>query len=183
MKRRDFLRTGGTLLAGAALAPGAVFATQATVIKMISKNVGAAVTFDPIGLYLAEVGQTVRWHCVSGVHTTTAYHPDNGEHSLRIPENAEPWDSGYLQVGDTFEYTFTVPGVYDYFCLPHELAGMVGRIIVADVSGPGAKPFDYFKDEPGTKDWQPVPAAAQKNFPSIEAIMQQHRISAQDDAA
>ena len=26
--------------------------------------------------------------------------------------------------------TFTVEGVYDYYCVPHEHAGMVGRIVV-----------------------------------------------------
>ncbi|HLQ85599.1 MAG TPA: hypothetical protein VK110_05555 [Salinisphaeraceae bacterium] len=53
MKRRDFLHTGGWLLAGATLAPGAVFATQATVIKMISKNAGAAKLF---GYFQGEAG-------------------------------------------------------------------------------------------------------------------------------
>ena len=36
----------------------------------------------------------------------------------------------------------TVEGVYDYFCAPHEMAGMVGRIIVGR---PGAQPFDDYR--------------------------------------
>lgn len=178
MNRRDFLRAGGAILAGVALAPGMATGTEVTEIKMLSIDVGAFVSFDPVGLYLAHVGQTVRWHCVAGVHTTTAYYPANGHHSLRIPKGAKPWNSGFLQPGQTFDYKFTVAGVYDYFCMPHELAGMVGRIIVVTPTGPGAKPFDYFRGDPEAKDWRPVPEAARKAFPTIDAIMQQHRIPA-----
>jgi plastocyanin len=64
-----------------------------------------------------------------------------------------------------------VPGVYDYFCTPHEMAGMVGRIIVGEPTGPGTLPFDHFKDDPVAQDWQPVPKAAQAAFPPVEAIM------------
>jgi plastocyanin len=89
---------------------------------------GATVWFDPIGLWIAP-GQTVRWVVAANVHTTTAYHPKNAEHSLRIPEGGMPWDSSFLvQPGAQFEVTLTVEGVYDYLCMPHEAAGMVGRI-------------------------------------------------------
>src|SRR5574341_2040241 len=94
-------------------------------------------------------------------HTTTAYHPRNANHSLRIPQAATPWDSGFLlNPGDRFEVTLTVEGVYDYFCLPHEAGGMVGRIVVGVPGGPGTLPFDYFIGRPATRDWRPVPAAA-----------------------
>ena len=39
--------------------------------------------------------------------------------------------------GDNFEVRLTVEGVYDYYCIPHEASGMVGRIIVS-----GAKEAD-----------------------------------------
>ena len=100
------------------------------VIEMRSDALGARVWFDPIGLYV-EPGTTVRWIVRENVHTTTAYHPHNDSHSLRIPEGAVPWDSGFLvHPGDHFDVTLTVPGVYDYYCTPHEGAGMVGRIVV-----------------------------------------------------
>jgi hypothetical protein len=96
----------------------------------------------------------------------------NASHSLRIPEAAEPWDSGFLiNPGDHFEVTLTVEGVYDYFCLPHEAAGMVGRIVVGRPGGPGAQPFDYFVGRPGTGNWGDVPAAARAAFPNVEAIV------------
>lgn len=47
-----------------------------------------------------------------------------------LPENARPFDSGPLGLGDTFAHTFDVPGVYRYFCLLHEAEHMVGTVIV-----------------------------------------------------
>jgi plastocyanin len=102
------------------------------------------------------------------------YHPRNDHHSLRIPERAAPWDSRFLvNPGNHFEVALTVPGVYDYFCAPHEAAGMVGRIVVGKPEGPGTLAFDYFKGRPGTEQWQPVPEAARKAFPAVSAIMSQ----------
>jgi hypothetical protein len=49
--------------------------------------------------------------------------------------------------GLSFEVTLTVEGVYDYYCTTHEMAGMVGRIIVGQPSGPGTLLFDYFKND------------------------------------
>jgi plastocyanin len=101
---------------------------------------GAHVDFDPIGLRVAP-GTTVRWVVEANVHTATTYHPANDGHPLRIPQRAEPWDSGYLvEPGEAFEVTLTAEGVYDYFCAPHEVAGMVGRIIVGRPGGPGTGP-------------------------------------------
>ena len=132
---------------------------------------GEEVWFDPIGLWIAP-GRTIRWVLHNDVHTTTAYHPQNDNHSLRIPESAQPWNSGFLMtLGTHFDVTFTVEGVYDYYCLPHEQAGMVGRIVVGRPGGPGTLPFDYFKGRSGTSAWKPVPDAARKAFPSVETIM------------
>ena len=176
--RRAFLRAGGLVLASLAL-PRPTRAAAVTEIRMLSDPRGTDVRFDPIGLWI-EPGRTVRWVVVANVHTTAAYHPKNDNHSLRIPEGAEPWDSGYLvKPGDHFEVTLTVEGVYDYYCMPHEAAGMVGRIVVGHPAGPGTLPFDYFKGRPDMKTWKPVPEAAQKAFPSIDAILKQktvHRI-------
>ncbi|NBX76606.1 MAG: hypothetical protein EBQ92_08630 [Proteobacteria bacterium] len=48
--------------------------------------------------------------------------------------------------GDTFSYTFTVPGTYQYHCHPHEKLGMKGTIIVGKPSKPGeTKKMDHHK--------------------------------------
>lgn len=170
--RRDLLRTGGLLLAGIAT-PGRSHASNPIVeIGMRSDTDGARVWFDPIGV-LVNPGTVITWIALENVHTATAYHPDNDDHSLRIPERAAPWDSDYLvNPGDRFQVTLSIPGVYDYFCAPHEHGGMVGRIIVGDPMGPGALPFDYFKHLDPAPDWQDLPEMAQRNFPSIESILE-----------
>jgi plastocyanin len=115
--RRDFLKAGGMVLAGVEFLPNILLrlSSAAEVIEMRSDMVGSHVWFDPIGLYV-NPGMTVRWIARENVHTTTAYHPQNDHHSLRIPKGALPWDSGFLvRPGDRFEVTLTVPGVYDYW--------------------------------------------------------------------
>jgi plastocyanin len=146
-------------------------------IRMAQSSDGTRVYFDPVGIHISP-GQKVRWVQESGYHTTTAYHPSDSNHELRIPEGAEPWDSGVLQTqapdkGSTFEHTFTQEGVYDYFCVPHEAAGMVGRIVVGrPLEGPGTKSFNYAPD----KGWKPVPPVAQKEFPSVTSIIEKQVI-------
>ncbi len=170
LTRRRFLTAGGLALAGLAVArPGQT--GSIVEIHMKSDPLGADVWFDPMGIHV-KAGQTIRWIVDANVHTTAAYHPKNAMHSLRLPEGALPWDSGFLvNPSDHFDVTLTVEGVYDYYCLPHEEAGMVGRIVVGKPVGPGALPFDYFKGTPGTGDWKPVPVAAQNAFPSVDAIL------------
>ena len=170
--RRDFVTAGGLALASLAL-PTVGRAAGPVEIRMRSSPRGEEVWFDPIGVRI-EPGQTVRWIMASpgNPHTTTAYHPRNANHSLRIPEAATPWDSGFLiKPRDTFEVTLSVEGVYDYFCLPHEAAGMVGRIVVGRPGGPGALSFDYFTGRAATQAWLPVPEAARAAFPSVTAIV------------
>ncbi|HLW71637.1 MAG TPA: plastocyanin/azurin family copper-binding protein [Candidatus Binataceae bacterium] len=79
-----------------------------------------------------KVGQTVTW-----VNAGATVHDASDSPAIAIkasdvasPAKAVVFDSGFLQPGASFSYTFTVPGVYKYVCLPHEAAGMVGEITV-----------------------------------------------------
>ncbi len=178
--RREFLKVGGLVFAGFGIAPlvGTRLRDPADpeLIEMRSDALGSRVWFDPIGLYV-QPGTTVRWVARENVHTATAYHPKNDRHSLRIPEGAAPWDSGFLvKPGATFDVTLAVPGVYDYYCMPHEAAGMVGRIVVGKGIGPGAEPFDYWVGKPGKDGWRHVPDAARAAFPSVERILAERRV-------
>jgi plastocyanin len=67
------------------------------------------------------------------VHTVTA-DPARAFDASRVnlPEGASTFDSGDLAPGATFEHTFTVAGEYRYICVPHELAGMLGVVIVEE---------------------------------------------------
>lgn len=87
--------------------------------------------FDPSEVRIQE-GQTVTWRNSSElVHTVTA-DPELAadESSVALPNGADTFDSGNLQPGETFSHTFTVPGTYKYFCIPHELQGMIATVVV-----------------------------------------------------
>jgi plastocyanin len=172
LSRRSILRAaGGGALAGLLPLPRAA-AAEIVEIRMRGNEDGSKVWFDPVGL-LIEPGRTVRWISAdpANSHTSTAYHPSNGDHSLRIPEAARPWNSDYLLPKEHFDVTLTVEGVYDFFCMPHEMAGMVGRIVVGRPDGPGALPFNYFAAaHPG---WLAVPEEARPVFPAIDEIMRE----------
>jgi plastocyanin len=130
---------------------------------------GSHAWFDPVGV-LVQPGQTIRWVNLDPVyrHTTTAYHPKNSDHSLRIPNDAEPWNSDYLRPNETFSIRLTEEGVYDYFCIPHEKGGMVGRIVVGRPVGPTGQLV-------GNASLEPVVRATAKptqlSFPSVEEII------------
>ncbi|MGA8505841.1 MAG: plastocyanin/azurin family copper-binding protein, partial [Candidatus Sulfotelmatobacter sp.] len=49
---------------------------------------------------------------------------------VKLPSSVQPFDSGFLQPGQTFSRVFTVPGVYRYVCTLHEANGMKGVVIV-----------------------------------------------------
>lgn len=119
--RRRFVRALGTGAVAAAGLAGTVGGQETTVVSMASDY------FDPIGLAV-EPGTTVRFEIVDGSHSATAY-------ADRIPDGAAAFDSGVVSSG-SFEHTFGTPGTYDYYCIPHRSAGMVGRIVVGDPGGP-----------------------------------------------
>jgi nitrite reductase (NO-forming) len=49
---------------------------------------------------------------------------------VKLPSSVKPFDSNFLQPGQTFARVFTVPGVYRYVCTLHEANGMKGVVIV-----------------------------------------------------
>jgi plastocyanin len=59
---------------------------------------------------------TVEWRIVSGRHSSTS--------------KDAAWDSGELEQGAAFAQQFDVPGVYPYFCTPHDF--MRGTITVLE---------------------------------------------------
>ena len=164
LTRREILGAGGGLAAVLALPPLVARANDVIEVRMQGKEDGSHVWFDPVGI-LIKPGQTVRWTNLDqgNSHTTTAYAPQNEGRPRRIPQAAKAWDSDYLMPDETFSMTFTEQGVYDYYCIPHEHAGMVGRIIVG---------------EPNRSDWMDKPNAdgdlpeeALAGFPTVEDIM------------
>src|ERR1700730_11064825 len=93
--------------------------------------------FDKAPFYAPEkvsikAGESVRWvndgETVHSVSTAAANAQNRKDTAM--PKGAVSFDSGFIPPGGEYSYTFTVPGTYRYFCLPHEKAGMVGVIIV-----------------------------------------------------
>ena len=65
-------------------------------------------------------GDTVTWTNLDAVaHTVTAGTPDAPQ-----PEAA---DSGNIEQGETFDFTFAAPGIYPYFCTIHPQ--MLGTVV------------------------------------------------------
>ena len=144
---RHFLFLTGTVagawhpLLGYQSGEGAAAADKPTV-RSLSRFSDGLWCFDPVGL-LVQPGETVRFIGTRiGVTTMTAYHPDNDNHELRIPESARPFDFGYPEK-TFFDWKFEVEGTYDFFSRYQEVLGMVGRIVVGRPGGPGEKPWGY----------------------------------------
>ncbi len=81
--------------------------------------------FDPLNLTVS-VGTTVRWTNQDGiVHTVTSGSSDG---TVGVADGV--FDSGFLNEGDTFTYTFEEAGEFPYFCTPHPW--MKGTVTVTD---------------------------------------------------
>ena len=99
-----------------------------------------AAAFEPAELTVSQ-GDTVAWpHAAGEAHSVSAYQDD-------VPEDAGYWASGgfeseeaartgwengqgAVQSGQTYVHTFETTGTHEYFCIPHEAAGMVGSVTV-----------------------------------------------------
>ena len=137
--RRAFLRsaTAATTATGAT----GVAAAQEGQSKTVEMN--DDLKFVPAELTIAP-GTTVVWENVGSiVHSVTAYEdeiPDEASYFTSGGFDAEqPARSAYpdssIEGGGTYEYTFDTEGTFDYFCIPHETAGMTGSISVQQGGG------------------------------------------------
>ena len=120
----------GALAAAAALAMLPAPAGAATQSVLIEMGDTPAV-YEPAKVTV-KVGQPVEWiNTGKNVHSVTLV-PDDAQNPKDVaePKGAATFDSGFMAPGSKFSYTFTVPGIYHYFCVPHEKAGMVGVVVV-----------------------------------------------------
>ena len=68
-------------------------------------------------------GDTVFWKATDKGHNVQ-FKTKNG-----VPEGVEKFKS---KISKDTEYTFTIPGIYAYWCVPHKTMGMIGFVIVGD---------------------------------------------------
>ena len=99
-----------------------------------------AVAFEPKELTVSQ-GDTVAWKYAAGeAHNVVAYEdeiPDGATYwasgGFESEDAAvEGWDNGQgaVQSGQSYVHTFETTGEHNYYCVPHEMAGMVGTVIV-----------------------------------------------------
>ncbi len=84
--------------------------------------------FNPVEVTVT-VGTTVRWTNRDSMgHTATS---QTGPGTLI---QSGMFDSGLLELGDSFEFTFQAPGRYDYYCVPHgsSMQGVIHVFCTAD---------------------------------------------------
>ena len=114
--------------------------------------------FQPTGLFI-QPGETVKWVATTPDHTVTAYHAGFG-FTPRVPDGVPPFSSPVLSAASYWLYTFEKEGVYDIYCAPHQILGMVQRIVVGSASGPGASPPPPPGPEPERPPFPPILTAA-----------------------
>ena len=85
-------------------------------------NAAGATNFSPMHMFI-KPGDSVQWKNMT-IHDTQSM-------DGLIPEGAKPWKSN---IGQEYEVTLDVEGVYIYKCNPHYPNGMVGAIIVGEPS-------------------------------------------------
>ncbi len=103
--------------------------------------------FTPADITI-QIGETVRWENTGGNHNVNGgldVYPNNPEGIFSGAPAAAPW---------TWDYTFTLPGVYDYHCDLHLGANMVGTVTVeGEVEPPLPLVItEIMYNDPGTED-------------------------------
>jgi plastocyanin len=81
--------------------------------------------FDPETVTVA-AGEAVRWEWANSGHNVRPdTQPADADWTGTPGGGGELYDAGY-----SYEYTFEIPGRYDYVCAPHQSFGMVGSVVV-----------------------------------------------------
>ena len=93
-----------------------------TTIEMLNKGEDRSMVFSK-EIVMIDVGDTVFWKSVNKGHNVEFIKKGG------VPEGVVKFKS---KVSKDAEYTFTIPGIYAYWCTPHKSMGMIGFIIVGN---------------------------------------------------
>jgi len=99
----------------------ASYAADVTV-EMLNKLDKETMVFSP-KIANIDIGDTVFWKAIDPGHNVS-FMMKGG-----VPEGIDKFKS---KIGKDTEYTFSVPGIYAYICVPHKSMGMIGFVIVGD---------------------------------------------------
>lgn len=101
--------------------------------------VGNEFSFVPDTVNIS-VGDTVRWTWQSDFHSVTSGTSCTADGQFCSPDNMN-CEAGILNdTGFVYEYTFTQPGTYQYFCALHCFAAMTGVVNVMPAVRPRPTP-------------------------------------------
>ena len=100
---------------------------------------GNEFTFEPDTVTI-RAGDTMRWTWASDFHSVTSGTSCTADGQFCSPANLN-CDAGILNdTGFVYEFTFTEPGTYQYFCALHCFAGMTGVVNVVPAERPPPDP-------------------------------------------
>lgn len=110
---------------------GAVGAAASDAVAAVEVGMSNRLLFTPDTVRI-RVGETVLWRNTSVLPHTVTADPTKvaNAQNVILPAGAAAFDSGNMDPDATFSHTFTVAGTYRYVCVPHELANMIGVVIV-----------------------------------------------------
>src|SRR5215475_4048402 len=102
------------------------------IFDVIVGPVGNELSFVPDTVTIS-VGDTVRWTWESNFHSVTSGDTTtcNANGRFCSPDNMRCDDGVLNNTGFVYEFTFTEPGRYPYFCALHCFAGMTGVVNVS----------------------------------------------------
>ena len=90
-------------------------------IEMLNKSGNEMMVYSKKVVKI-NVGDSVLWKASTKGHNVEFI--KNG-----VPEGVDKFKS---KMNVDVEYTFTVPGIYAYWCTPHKAMGMIGFVVVGD---------------------------------------------------
>ena len=96
------------------------FAANET-IEMLNKQGNELMVYSKKVVKI-NVGDTVLWKATDKGHNVEFIKGG-------VPEGVEKFKTKYNK---DVEYTFTIPGIYAYWCTPHKNMGMIGFVVVGD---------------------------------------------------
>lgn len=90
----------------------------------------SGLSFTPAEIEVS-IGQTVEWRNTSLFTHTVTTDPAQVTDPARVasPSQAEVFHQD-VPPGEIYRHRFSVPGIYDYVCVPHEGFDMRGRVVV-----------------------------------------------------
>ena len=95
---------------------------ETVTVEMLNKGENRSMIFSQEVVKI-NVGDTIFWQATDKGHNVEFIKKGG------VPDGVEKFKS---KVSKDAEYTFTIPGIYAYWCTPHKSMGMIGFVVVGD---------------------------------------------------